>query len=193
MISKLYWRFTLTDAGGQKLSRTGLIPARSFVVAYLQHVRCMMARANQAGVVDEGNASRTLRSPLSGATNYMLLTGSATRGIMAGSGINAVDIEDHDFQTRIINGGGAGQLAYAPLVVSAPAFGANFAQIALIRALLNTSVGNTTVREVGLKCVTVDTGAVGRVFLLARDLVSPIQVVPPGGTLTIEGIFRATV
>lgn len=123
-----------------------------------------------------------IRSPKLGAL------GSAVFGVQAGTGVTAVDRDDHTLDTLISNGSTAGRLVYdavGALTKSTAITGGYRVQVE--RNFQNDSGGDITVNETGLftgfRNVSADQS---QVAMILRDLISPGHLVSDGGAVIIR-------
>ena len=113
---------------------------------------------------------------------YLGVAGTATVGILVGSGLDAESFNDYVLQTLIANGNGAGQLDYAlsNAYVVNWVLGTLTLSNTLVRYMNNNSAGDVAVNEVGLYIFlkTNDTA-----YLMCRDALGATVTIPAMGQL----------
>ncbi len=187
----LSYRFTLMDHQGRPLVRYPWMPGHSFVKAYMKGLHCLWRLLNESSVEDTDNVARVLRNPVSAASRVMEVVSTAGEirmGIVVGTGLTAVTMDDHALETQIINGTGAGQLLYQPTVVNAVIeAGANSSTL-ITRGFTNNSGATVTIFEAGIYFRWTDDGGTLRYFCMVRDKLGGGQDVPvlDGTTVNVD-------
>jgi len=124
----------------------------SFVIAFIDLLNVQFTQASES-IKDTGNTSRTISAY---AANFAVdaAAADATKGIVVGTGTNAVAMTDYALQTLIAHGNGANQLSYGAMTfdpTSTTSGSDRYFQI--YRTFTNNSGGNITITEVGLYAV----------------------------------------
>jgi len=162
--------------------------AHSFVGNFIRCLAVQFASGKEAITDIGGNAVNPY------AHQYSLKAGAGSGddslGIQAGTGTNAVSINDNALQTKIAHGTGSGQLQYGAVTFGATACDASKCECTITRDFANGSGGDITVNELGLVLQMYDNG--NKNILAARDVVSGGIAVANGQTLTVNYKIRAT-
>lgn len=134
-------------------------------------------------------------SNLAAGSGYTRAAGDVTAGILVGSGANVESFEDYVLQIKILNGNGAGQLAYALSDAYAVAYVPGTLTMSVIhtRYMNNNSPGDVLVREValvvhGFKWVT------DEYWVQSRDHIATVTIPATGQlkvTYTISLVYPA--
>lgn len=127
--------------------------------------------------------TNTDRRPIAVSTMFKCNAGvgSATNGVVVGTGSTAATIDDYALETQIAHGTGAGELQYGAMTFGEPSAGASISQFRLTRDFANGSGGSIDVSEVGLY---VSGGSHN--FMTIRDVLGTPIAVPNGQTLTVN-------
>jgi hypothetical protein len=128
-------------------------------------------------------------------TAQQILSGEKA-GIQVGTGNNAVTPSDYALQTRIVHGGGVGQLEiggceFMNLVIANPN-----ASFDIRRFFTNRAGGSLTINECGIYALCAANGSAGGFvwpFCIARDLVTPGITVNNGEILRVIYNLQITV
>jgi hypothetical protein len=168
----IYIKFTGIDKYGNIIAERKEEKANSCVKAFIAWLSTQATNTSASTVPDTGGTNRTM--PVSSwIGNGNPAVGNSNAGILAGTGTNAVTINDINLQTKIVHGTSAGQLEYsAESTSSAWTVSGSDAYFSRQRTLANNSGGNITINEVGY--VTNYSG--GLTFLLERTLPTPYTV-----------------
>ncbi len=113
-------------------------------------------------------------------------SGDDSFGILVGTDVNAVTIDDYALQTKILNGTTSGKLQYGAMSIAVPGFDTTTGQITLTRQFTNQSGSSITVTAVALHCRAFSNAAIAFYPILTRDLISPSIPVANGKTLTMN-------
>ena len=186
---QMYWRLSVADARGRVLRKGRWRKSRSFVANYLTGLLSLMSAANR-GVTDV-NGSGASVPPSTAAWTMDAVAGSLTKGGVLGTGTAAVAINQDFLSGLIVEGTGAGQMAYQAVTFvpnSSVTVSGSAASFLMRRVVNNNSGGPITINEVGLhsrwSTFTI---------LMVRDLQVPGLVVPDGGVATLEYTLRVAV
>lgn len=159
-------------------------PAHSFVKQWVQMIKSSFQAAIEANVKDTGGTNRTFNFSLNIAAGI----GIDTRGLVVGTGANAVTISDFQLQTKIAHGTGATQIKYEAVVFEAFTLVGSTASFVIKRRFENASGATITVAEAGIYefdgiyC-----------FCMARDVLATPQDVLNGQILELKYTFKTTV
>jgi hypothetical protein len=195
---ELLYRVLVKDENGKVVKKTKWRKSRSFVIAYMQHMQLLMNTVNVA-MIDTGNVSRTVMHPYQAAfTQHPILDVNAgdnadTFGLVVGTGTTAPTNTDYALATQIAHGTGAGQLDYGAHSFTAPAVVAGNIDFIISRSFYNGSGATITVREIGIYCMSTDTGTALRYFCVVRDVLASSVDVLATQTLTVQYTLRTTV
>jgi len=137
-----------------------------------------------ATAIDEAGVPRTI-SPNATMFHSAAGLGNVQHGIVAGTGIAPVDIENYVLAAKVLNGVGAGQLQYSAQSFQAPARLDNSTQWALTRSFTNNSGSAIIIQELGLLS---SAGLAPPFFLLFREVIEPIPILN-GATRTFSIVF----
>jgi len=116
--------------------------------------------------------------------------GNANRGIVVGTGVDAVVINDYKLQTQIMHGSASGQLSYYVEVLGGLSVVGTTAKFENRRQFENLSGATITINESGLYIYN---AKVGRYFCIVRDLFSPGIDVTASQIIEVRYTFKATV
>ena len=120
-----------------------------------------------------------------------------TYGIQVGSSPASVSRDDYMLGGKILSGSGNGQLAYGVTTVEIPDGTPPDTVFRVIRTFTNNTSDNITVYEIGLVIANQvasnqSTLQAPIYVLIARDVLTSPQTIPPGATLTVRYIFKVT-
>ena len=177
---------------GRLIRKIGPKPAKSFLVGHMKHMECALGNVSVAATIDNGGASRNLRTPAASTTVFYTANAAAalaTSGIQAGTGTTAVVPTNTALVTLIAEGAGAGQMNYGACTIGVTAAGASECTLDVTRSIANNSGGTITVQEIGLSVRSEDTVPAERQFLVIRDLTGAVAV-SAGQTLTVVYTYR---
>ena len=107
------------------------------------------------------------------------------KGIVIGTGITAVTIDDYKLDTQIMQGTGSGQMRHLASTPGWPAVVGSNCSFLTSRTFLNNSGGSITVRESGIYCRVKGPTYYGYACIV-RDIFGTLQAVPDGGSITID-------
>jgi hypothetical protein len=143
----LKWEIKNPD-GSIKISEQD---CNSYVAALIDILSAQITRISTADGKDTGGATRSIGS---NTDNYNIAAaaGDALRGIVVGTGTNAVVIGDYALQTKIVHGVGAGQLQYGLQSWVAPTTTGSTRKFTISRTWTNGTANPITVNEVGIYC-----------------------------------------
>jgi hypothetical protein len=140
-----------------------------------------------------------------GSTNYWILLpltinapqNDDTYGIQVGSSPSSVSRDDYMLGGKILSGSGNAQLVYGAMTVEIPDGIPPDTVFRAIRTFTNNTSDNITVYEIGLvianQVASYQTTLPTPIYvLIARDVLTSPQTIPPGATLTVRYIFKVT-
>lgn len=146
-------------------------PAHSYVVAWPSILNFQWNNSVDTTATDTGGTLRTLNG-----TGFILANGAAaatTKGIVLGTGTNAVAMTDTALQTQIAEGTGAGQLSHGAVqFYPVDSAGANPRYVNISRGFQNNSGASISPTEVGLYVTHTTTTGSPASFCVCRDLLS---------------------
>jgi len=118
-------------------------------------------------------------------------SGDASFGIQVGSGTSSPAITDTSIESLIVNGNGAGQLAYGAMSFLAPTINSsnNTGYTQIQRVFINQSSASITITEVA---VVAKFGGTPCKYLILHDLLPTPVTLQPNGTVTITYQFNIT-
>ena len=177
-----------------KVTEHKRMKSKSFVRAFLELLFVQMQMTSYNYPYAIRNTSNAMSNM---SENYLAFSvgaaeGAAGNGVVVGSGVGAVDIDDYKLGTQISHGNTAGLLWYGAQTYGAPGAGALLSVFRMTRDFTNATAigsppgGNVTVNEVGVRCNSFDSGGTSRNFLIIRDVIALGIVVPTGQILTIN-------
>src|SRR3990167_10982238 len=114
----LYYSYQIKGADGKIKVPFRRRTAHSFLTAYITYLYMKMVGTTDKSLTDTGGSSRTITRESDMAAD--IAAGTSTRGLVAGTGTNAVTITDSKLQTQIAHGTGAGQLDYGASTIALP-------------------------------------------------------------------------
>jgi len=168
--------------------------SKSFVRQFLELLYVQMAQIPYnygINMKDTGGVSRNIGESVH--TFYSLAgEGTQTNGIVVGSGVGAVTVDDYQLGTQILHGNTTGKLWYGAQTFGSPGAGASISQFRLTRDFTNaTATGSPpgadiTVNEIGLYVLGMSAGTTNYNFMIIRDVISPGIVIPVGQILTVN-------
>ena len=112
-------------------------------------------------------------------------------GIVIGTGIAAVTIDDYKLDSQIMHGTGSGQMRHLASTPGWPSVAGSSCDFLTSRTFLNNSGGLITVRESGIYCRVKGVTYYGYACIV-RDVLATPQDVPDGGSITIDYTLRIT-
>jgi len=120
-----------------------------------------------------------------------------TYGIQVGSSPASVSRDDYMLGGKILSGSGNAQLVYGAMTVEIPDGIPPDTVFRAIRTFTNNTSDNITVYEIGLVIANQvasnqSTLPAPIYVLIARDVLTSPQTIPPGATLTVRYIFKVT-
>lgn len=194
MRQKLTYTLRLLDPQGRILkSRTR--PARSFLVAYLQHIKVLLSVVS-AVIVNNSGANTTVPHPTAGG-NYFLRANGALNvqsyGPVVGSGVAAESNEDYALASQIPTGNGAGELEHQLTAVDEVVHDATTSTLKIRRNFNNNSGGLITITEIGIYVWTHKAGFVVDYYCIIRDLLATPFNIPDGTAIQVEYTLQTTV
>lgn len=173
--------YLVDSRGKRKLLKT--LRRDPFVRQLIDCIYSHLTSLNQS-VQDITNTTRTWNQTTTYATAAV---GDAARGIVVGTGSNAVTIGDYCLQTKISHGTGSGHLYHCACTVTAPTKSGSTYTTEVYRQFINFSGGSITVEEIGIYGFWSP-----YYFLFARDTTGSIAV-PDGAMLAVIYNFQTTV
>ncbi|RKX68017.1 MAG: hypothetical protein DRP41_00285 [Thermodesulfobacteriota bacterium] len=184
---ELWIEALVKDKKGKVLKRIKR-KAHSFVGNFIRCLAVQFASGREAITDVGGNAVNPYAHSIS--LKAGAASGNDNFGVQAGTGTNAVSINDNALQSKIAHGTGSGQLQYGGVTFGATACDASKCECTITRDFANGSGGDITVNELGLVLQMHDGG--NKNILVARDVVSGGIAVANGQTLTVNYKIRAT-
>lgn len=197
---KLYYRLIIKDKDGNIIRKTRQRKCKSFVIGFLQHIDMMLSAlyGNDGPAItikDTSNTNRTIRSS-SFSTYYSMSSFAPDNnqyyGVVVGTGLTSPTNNNYALETQIAHGTGAGQLDYGAHSRTAAAVVGSNVDYIISRSFYNGSGGTIVINEIGLICYTKDSAGTERLFLLIRDVITPIAVYNTQ-TVTAQYTLRTTV
>ena len=182
----LYYSYQVKGADGRITVPFRRRVAHSFLKQYTQFLYLKFVSPTGESVTDTGGTGRTVTYDTSCDTNTA--AGTATEGLVVGTGTNAVAFTNTALQTRIVHGTGSGQLSYGASVVNLPSSDSTSTTLILTRVFSNASGGSITVSEIGVYATM--SGSSSWQFCLVRDLAT--IVLANGDQLTLNYILKTT-
>ena len=183
----LYYEVILKDKDGKLLAHLKQ-PARSWLKQWSQLIYGGMSGVTQS-VLDTNGVSRA-QSVTYDLLNILGLAGNASLGVVAGSGVNPVNISDYRLQSQIAHGVGAGQLAHqATEIIYPPSVSGSECYFQVKRIFVNGSGGTVLVNEIGVY------GAITSSYsaCIIRDVLVGTVNIPDGGSITVIYRVKAVV
>ena len=181
----LYYSYQVRGADGKIKVPFRRRTAHSFLIAYARFLYLKVVRPADQSITDTGGTSRTVSNNTEIDVNTA--AGTATEGLVVGTGTNAVALADTALQTRILHGTTAGTLDYGASVVNLPSSDSTSTTLILTRVFANSSGGTITVREIGIYA----TMAIASFQMcIVRDLATITLV--NGDQLTLNYILKTT-
>lgn len=168
--------------------------ARSFLAHFLLLFNVFPRQATNS-IEDITNTARTIGTAWSSSAYSFQadgLLGGVTKGIVAGTGTNAVDINDYALQTLIAHGIAADQLYYLASVFDALSIVGQTASWRFRRTMNNNSGASITVQEVGWYAVGWASSLLAYTFCLIRDRISGGDAIPNGGAYQVGYTISVT-
>jgi len=189
---QLLLRMVVKDSDGKVLSDTGQNPSKSFVIAFLNYVYCVMTSL-QPSVKDVTNTLRT-QYGAGAASKYFFRCGTpannSTWGIVLGTGDTAEDNEDYALETQLTQGVGVGNITHGAMIIGSSAVVGVNVDLELKRTFTNNTGSSIIVKEAGIYTWN---EANNYYFMIIRDVLSPSKTVPDKCSLTVYYTFRTTV
>jgi hypothetical protein len=199
-----YWEIEVRDANG-KLLKFRRNKAKSLLPQFLGLLKGQFMLIFDS----DQNAGNSPVTDISGTVRYYPYTttviyrtcmcmcagiGVDEYGLVVGSSDAPNAINQYAMGAKIPHGNESGKLYYGAISfenTSNPP-GTNNWIIRIIRTFSNNSGSSITVKEIGLIVKAYDSTASARLYLIARDVISPVTV-PAGSTLTVRYILKITV
>ncbi len=186
MKHELWYSVVVRDRHGKVLSRERR-RSRSFLKAWNQIVCAQMKAGGVLSVLDTSGVSRNISD---GDTSFkMNQAGAGTDwGLRVGTGNTPVAIDDYALETPIAQGTAAGQMEHQVCTVATSVVSAPSCYFVVSRTITNNSGDSITVREAALymQNATME-------FCGTRDVFGAPQVVPDGGSVTVDWTIQVTV
>ncbi|GAI54506.1 unnamed protein product, partial [marine sediment metagenome] len=140
-----------------------------------------------AGVINTGGTPSTI-APYSSNFLIQCAAGTTTYGIRVGTGNTPVAIDDYALETPIEEGVGADKMEHLVCTVADYVVAAPSCSFVASRTIANNSGDSITVKEAGIYMYMNPTYGCG-----VRDVLGTPQVVPNGGSITIDWTIQVTV
>ncbi len=112
-------------------------------------------------------------------------------GIVIGTGIAAVTVDDYKLDSQIMQGTGSGQMRHLASTPGWPSVAGSNCDFLTSRTFLNNSGSSIMVRESGIYCRVKGPTYYGYACIV-RDVLATPQDVPDGGSITIDYTLRIT-
>jgi len=183
---KGYYQIIVKNRAGRVIHRRRQRELHSYLIAFLQILHVQMAWASTS-IKDTGGVNRSVTK-----SDYNFYakgpSGNITYGIVVGTDDTPVANDDYQLGAIIVNGAGAGQLAYGDQsFIPAVEFGLNV-DLITSRPFTNNSPGDILVKEIGVyNTITPLYFAAG-----IRDVLDAPENVEPGQTLTVIYTLRTS-
>ncbi len=190
---RLYVRVQVHD-GRKKVYDSGQRASRSYLANFVKHIWLAFENTALPGAqepVDVGGSARDAKHPGAGANKFMRNTTLSGAGILVGTGITAVDIDDSSLAAEIADGVAAGELSRGANTNGAVATSDTQSSFDITRSFANSSGGDVVVAETGMAGTTNTTTTGDEEFLLIRDVLSATVTVANGETLTVTYTIKA--
>ena len=184
---RLWYSVVVRDRQGKVVSRERR-KAHSFLEQWNQFIYAHIRSVSAPTVHDTGGVARTVAIHdqdfrMNAAANVVAF------GIVVGTGNTAVDIEDFQLETQIINGVAAGQMQHLICTIDDAVVAAPSCSFVVHRTIVNNSGGVITVLEAGIYMMG---GPTPYYFCATRDVLVAPQAVPNGGAITIDWTIGVT-
>jgi len=181
----LFYDYEIRNKEGKLIKKQKLTESKSFVKAFIQILHRQFTYTS-VSIIDTGNISRT-------SMPYYIETtenaGSINKGLIVGTGTDAVTINDYKLQTTISNGTTAGKLQYGASTMATPTFTSTTGSMILTRVISNNSPGNITINEIGIYAQIPPNAYY---CCIARDIPTPI-ILAIGEQLTLNYTIGVTI
>jgi len=178
----LHYEVLVKDKRGKILAHLKQ-PARSWLKQWSQLIYGGMAGVAQS-VLDINGVSRA-QSVTYDLLNIVGLAGNAGLGVVVGTGMDPVTINDYRLQGQVAQGFGAGQLNHqATEIIYPPSRSGPECSFQVKRIFINGSGGMVSVNEIGVY------GAITSSYsaCIIRDVLVGTVNIPDGGSVTV--IYR---
>lgn len=177
--SKVEVRATITDGSGKIVKRYPWTRANSLIKQFIQDMMAHMSQVAQT-VLDITNVARTCAVSGSGI-DCAAAAALTTKGIVIGTGTNAVAMTDYALQTQV-----TANIDHGSMSIGLENPDANTWRVALQRAFVNNTGGTLSIKEVGLYALIS-----GLTFSMCIDRTLYSVDVASGLTLTLT--YRITI
>ena len=157
---QVHIRAEFLDPEGKVIRRTRWKRARSYVCAFIDHLGGQMAYTS-LDITDTGGVIRNLGNSV-GRMRVDAGAGVTIRGIVIGTGTDAVLISDYKLGTQVTT-----NIDHSSVTVSAPVTDGTTRLLEVVRTFTNNTGAVLNVTEVGLYCMS---GAADWKFCLDRSL-----------------------
>lgn len=188
---QLLLRVVVRDPDGKVISDTGRKPAKSFLIQFLEFIHGLFSTISRDATATDGTED-AIYSYLQECSENFRVDAPANNenyGIVVGTGFTAEDNEDHQLETQIAEGTGAGQLTHGTTTVNTAAVvGANV-DLEVTRTFTNGSGNTITVKEAGM--YTADYSP--HYHCIIRDVLGAEVGVPDKCGLSVTYTLRTTV
>lgn len=194
---QLLIRCVVRDPDGKVITDTGLKPAKSFLIQFLEAFRAIMYTHVSTNITGTNGAEQQLYASGSDCDRIIRAdapVGEDDYGIVVGTGDTAETNADYALETQLTQGTGAGNISHGVSIVgTAAVVGANV-DLELKRAFINLTGSTITVKEAGLYCALLTVpGADVAWHCFIRDVLAASVEVPDKCSLTVYYTLRTTV
>lgn len=187
---KLFYKVVVTDKKGKVVAvREG--EARSFLAQYnglLASCFDLAAKTvkNTAGVDKSATGSGVWYTVF----NINAAVGVTDYGIRIGTGNTAVTISDYALKTPVAEGSSSDQMEHQASVLATNVTVSDpDCTFTIVRIMINSGSTTITVRELGIYCISRDSGNNECYFCIARDVITAVAV-PAGGAITVTYTWK---
>lgn len=185
-------RMVVKDPKGKIIHDSGDKPSHSFLIQFLEYIYAQFRyTGNFSATATDGTEDLFYDAAQNNARHFRVdaAANDGTHGVVVGTGDTAETNVDYTLETKIAEGGGAGQLTHGDTTVTAAAVvGANV-DLVVTRAFINGSGGAITVEEVGIYTKQVTPSY----HCIIRDVLGASVIIPNLCSLSVIYTLRTTV
>ena len=193
---ELYCQYILKDVDGKTLKKK-TFKSKSFVKAFILMLYCILSGKGDYTpafeITDVTTTARTITfTNTQGNSNQLYMSAGSTVttfGVLIGSGVTAISMDDTAMETLIAHGTSAGELQYGAVSFGAPATTATETSFRVTRVFTNGSGGNVSVEETGIAFQ----GGSNWEFLGIRDNLPSTVTVADAQQLTINYTIKTVI
>ncbi|MBA7530979.1 hypothetical protein ES705_23190 [subsurface metagenome] len=184
----IFYQLTVKDKNGKVVRKTRLRRSKSFCIAFLKMLQVQNAILGVPLNIKDTLGADEACDPFDTMFKTLQAAGSATLGLLLGTGTTAVDNLDYVMETQIAHGNAATQLEYGGMTeVGATEVGANV-DYQLLRSCLNNSGDTIQVTEAGVYGMI----KAAKTALMIHDVFTAVPVLNTE-TITATYTIRTTV